>query len=402
MEQKNDSLPEPETGKAGGGRAIFWACLAVLILGCAGWWISRENEERERWRETAANFVNDALRGTPLAGLGDVVRSTPPPPPDRVLNPPTEAGTLAGRVVEGTVGSPADLSVDDETPSRGAPLLSLTTEGAHSGETEAPRSPQFSNVPLPPAQEDSQLKPDYLADLSRWLVARYKPGPRGGTLGISVQSLNNLVGVTIAQRARGGRSALLRYAMQPSMIQGLYRLYINKFMEDLDAAAAKRGLSKEENSQFHLALGGGAALMATALEGVLAVPELGAKINKIEELAQNAADLTASLAEAIAELDESRSAKAGPQRLNALQMRVDGITARYRRAMDEHRQARLKLIDDIRSRSGQSLDDDGLLFVAYWAQRRVDDDPDAPESLKGCANVMRDLARRCAQAAQSS
>lgn len=400
---KTEPLPKPGGEKAGRGRAIFWACAAALILACAVWWLTREEAEREKLREETADFINDAVKDTPLAGIGDIARNSPPPLPERVLNPPTEEGTLSGRVVEGTVGSPVDLSANSEPAATGgAPQLSLDPEGPGLAHAGAAAPPQFSNELLPPAEEDSRLPPDYLMDLSQWLVSRYKPGPRGGALGVSAQSLNTLMGVTIAQRTRGGRSSLLRYAMQPSMIQGLYRLYINRFMDDLDIAAQKRGLSREQSDQFHLALGGRALTMAAALDGTLDVPDLAERINKIEALAQDAVDLNANLADAIFQLDELRSAKASKQQIGAAQMRADGITARYRRAMDEHQNARRGLIEAIRRHSGQTLDDDGLIFMAYWVQRRIDDDPDAAESLRGCANVMRDLARRCARVGDSS
>lgn len=388
-----ESEPKPE--KAGSGRAIVWALLALAILGAIVWWLTRDADERETLRKNAAELINEKTEGTLLAGVGDLLHAEPPPLPPEVLNPATEEGTLSGRVVEGTVGSPIDVS-----PGAGStPQLSLDGDGPAAATTTPPL---FSSEPLPPVSEDAKLKPDYLTELSQWLVSRYRPGPGGGTLGVSAQSLNSLLGVDIARRFNGGRSSLLRYALQPSMVRGLYNLYINKFMADLDRAAEQKGLSPEENRQFHLALGGKVLTMAVALDGTLAVPDLAAKLEKIESLGQEAVDLNARLAEVLLELDDLRAAKASATQLEAVRMRADGVTARYRRAMSEHREARQNLARQIRSHSGQTLDDDGLLFLAYWVRRRMDDDPEAAESLRGCALVMRDLARRCAREEEPS
>ena len=77
---------------------------------------------------------------------------------------------------------------------------------------------------------------------------------------------------------------------------------------------------------------------------------------------------------------------------------MDGLSARYRRALEERAAAQRALVAAIRKGGGQALDDDSLLFVAYWVDRRLREGPQAPASVQSAAAVLRDLARRCAQA----
>lgn len=380
-----EALPRPKPG-SGGHKLSLLAVLAILLVGAAAFWLSREPATRADLRERAASFVDSLADGTPLAGLGDIFRTPPPPPPASVLTPSTAPGTLAGRSVQGTVPAPVD------TGPAGAAAGAEAAADRNAAGAEEPQ-PGF----VPPVTEDSRVRPGYVAELAAWLVSRYRPGPRGGTLAVSVQSLNQRCGVAQAGMAEGGRAGLLRYAFHPSMIQGLYALYVRRFLDDLDSAARRRGLDETQNRQFHLALAGRAVMLAGALEGVASVPDMSRRLAQVEQLAQNAVEINAQMATATFELDELRAADAPRQELAAGQLRVDGLSARYRRALDEQAGAQRALVAAIRKGGGQGMDDDSLFFVANWVERRLQGDPEAIASVRSAAGVLRDLARRCAE-----
>lgn len=400
-----ESLPEPEPG-AGGRKLWIVVVLAVLLLAGAAWWFSRDDDTRAGLRERAASYVDSITEGTPLAGMGNVLRTAPPPPPASVLNPPTEPGTLAGRNVQGTVPAPVDTGFPGASGAAGADGAAAGAGGAAgaagtpgaAGEGAAAAGAEGA-LPgyVPPVTEDSRVRSSFVAELAHWLVSRYKPGPRGGTLAVTVQSLNQRCGVAQAGMVAGGRAGLLRYAFHPSMIQGLYNLYIGRFLADLDDAAQKRGLDEAQNRQLHLALAGRAVILAGALEGVAAVPDMKQQLAHVEQLAQNAVDINAQMAQAVFELDEKRAVNAPRQELAAGQLRVDGLSARYRRALDEQAAAQRALVAAIRKGGGQGMDDDSLLFVAHWVERRLEGDAGAAASVRAAASVLRDLGRRCAE-----
>lgn len=377
MAQKRQApMPRPAPARAGAVRAAIWALLSLALLGAIAFWLTRTAEERDELRGQAADMIDDAARSTPLAGLGNILRDAPPPPP---LAAQTEPGTLAGREITATVSAPVEL------PEAAQPA----TEAAG---TENPETSLEQELII---ADDKEIRHGYLLELANWLAARYKKG----SLEVSAQSLNHYCGVTLAGQAKGGRAGLLRYAFHPSMLEGLYRLYIGRFMEDLSHAAARHGFAAPQKRQFYLALAGRAVLWASALESILAVPDLNARLTRIDNLAQKAVDVNMQLTNAVFELDELRGAKAASQQINVAQMRVDGLASRYRRANEEHDGAQRALVGEIRKNLGKSLDNDTLLFMAAWVERRLATEPNAGESLKTCAALLRDLGRRCAQAA---
>ncbi|MBD5416810.1 MAG: hypothetical protein HDR50_03950 [Desulfovibrio sp.] len=394
----SEALPEPEPG-AGGRKLWLVVALAVLLLALTAWWFSRDDDTRADLRERAASYVDSITEGTPLAGVGNILRTAPPPPPASVLNPPTEPGTLAGRNVQGTVAAPVDTGFPAGAGGSGgaAGATGAGTSGAPGDGAGAAGAEGTLPGYVPPVTEDSRVRSNFVAELANWLASRYKPGPRGGTLAVTVQSLNQRCGVAQAGMVAGGRAGLLRYAFHPSMIHGLYNLYIGRFLQALDDAAQRRGLNEAQNRQFHLALAGRAVILAGALEGVAGVTDMKEQLAHVEQLAQNAVDINAQMAQAVFELDEKRAANAPRQELAAGQLRVDGLAARYRRALDEQATAQRALVAAIRKGGGQGLDDDSLLFVAHWVERRLAGDPGAVASVRAAAGVLRDLGRRCAE-----
>lgn len=250
----------------------------------------------------------------------------------------------------------------------------------------------------PKVTADSKVRPDFVEDLAAYLVSRYKPGPRGGSLAVSVQSVNQRYGVKLAGQAEGGRAGLLRYAFHPTMLQSLYALYVDRFMAALDREAAAKALSPEQNREMHMALAGRFVMLAGALEGVASVPDLGKRIKGLEQISQNVVDINSQMTAAVFDLDQLRENRASQPEIATTQLRVDGLSARYRRALEERAAAQRALVAAIRKGGGQALDDDSLLFVAYWVDRRLREGPQALASVQSAAAVLRDLARRCAQA----
>lgn len=357
-------FPVPTPHKGGCWKAGLWAVLAVLVVCVAAFWLTRKPEVREIWCEQAANIIDDATRGTPLAGIGSSLRKAPPLPPISVTQPPTAPGTLSGQIVQ-------------------API-----EGNVTSEADSLERAQVT--------EDSRIRPGLVDDLARYIVSRYRPGPHGGVLSVSVQGLNQRYGLKFANQDQGGRAGLLRYAFHPTMLYGLYSLYIDRFLEALDNAAAGRSLTSEQIRQMKLSLAGRCVILAGALEGFVSLTDIEERLELIESLSQKSVNLNMELTEAIFTLDALREAQDNGAQMTTARLRVDGLAARYQRTLDELAAEKRTLVNAIRKGSGQTLDEDSLFFVAEWVGRRIRSDVQAQSAVSASAAVLRDLARRCA------
>ena len=371
------NMPKPRPARAGAAKAVVLAVLAVILVSGAAYWLTRDKSTRDEWKEKAAEVINNATSGTILAGVGDVLRESPPPPPISVVSPPTSPGTLAGQVVQGSVASPVDSSIP----------------AGQAGQQNGMQMPQK-------VTEDSHIKLEIVEDMAAFIVSRFKPGPQTGTLNVSVQALNQRYGGKLAGTAdgKGGRDALLRYAFHPTMLRGLYGLYADRFLDAVNNDAASKGFTPDQIRQLHMAMAGRLVLFAGALEGVASVPNLDARLREEDKASQVVVDINAQMAEAVFAVDQLRENNAADSQVSTAQLRVDGLSARYRRALEERAALQRTLVAAIRQGGGQALDDDSLLFVAQWVDRRLRTDPQALASVQAAAGILRDLARRSAQA----
>ena len=370
------NMPKPRPARAGAAKAVVLAVLAVILVSGAAYWLTRDKSTRDQWKDRAADVINNATSGTILAGVGDVLRDSPPPPPISVVSPPTSPGTLAGQTVQGSVAAPVDSSIP------------------------AGQAGQQTGVQMPQkVTEDSHVRLEVVEDLAAFIVSRFKPGPQTGTLNVSVQALNQRYGAKLAGTSdgKGGRDALLRYAFHPTMLRGLYGLYADRFLDAVNRDAASKGFTPDQIRQLHMALAGRVVLLAGALEGVASVPNLAARLREEEKAAQVVVDINAQMAEAVFAVDQLRENNAADSQVSTAQLRVDGLSARYRRALEERAALQRTLVAAIRQGGGQALDDDSLLFVAQWIDRRLRSDPQALASVQASAGILRDLARRSAQ-----
>ena len=371
------NMPKPRPARAGAAKAVVLAVLAVILVSGAAYWLTRDKSTREQWKEKAAEVINNATSGTILSGVGDVLRDAPPPPPISVVSPPTSPGTLAGQTVQGSVASPVDSSIP-------------AGQAAQPGVVQMPQK----------VTEDSHVRLETVEDLAAFIVSRFKPGPQTGTLNVSIQALNQRYGAKLAASAdgKGGRDALLRYAFHPTMLRGLYGLYADRFLDAVNNDAASKGFTPDQIRQLHMAMAGRLVLFAGALEGVASVPNLDARLREEDKASQVVVDINAQMAEAVFAVDQLRENNAADSQVSTAQLRVDGLSARYRRALEERAALQRPLVAAIRQGGGQALDDDSLLFVAQWVDRRLRTDPQALASVQAAAGILRDLARRSAQA----
>ena len=364
-----DDLPAPKTSR-GGHKLGCLALLALLLVAGAAVWLTRDDATRDAWRKDAVTWLDARLEGTALAPLMNLLRETPPPPPPSVATP----ATLAGPTVQGTVS--ALVRTDFVSPGAVVPV------------------PAGQEAPKRQYPADSRVQPAFVDDLAGHVLERFQ----GSGLDLSLPSLNQRYGVKLTGLAGGSRAAVLRYAFHPDMLRSLYTIYADRFLDSLDRQCTERNWSDLQKRQLHMALAGRLNAWAAALDGVAAVPDLGARLAESERLLQESLDIYSRMASTVFELDEARQ-RNDAAAIATAQLRVDDITGRYRQAMDARTAAQHSLVGDIRRHAGAALDDDSLLFVAQWVGRRLQQDSKALATVHAGSAALRDMAGRCTRIA---
>lgn len=374
-----DQLPAPQRARGGQGGLIGITLVALLLVGGATYWLTRDDATKAELQSRAEALI----KNTPLETVRQLF-SPPPPPPVGLTSPTTEPGTLAGQVVLGPVPSGVDGTVD-------------------------PASVDVQPPVLPKVEEDSVVRSLFVEDMAQWMVSRYQPSKEGGRVGAGVQSANmrygtSLRGITYrGEDVLAGREILFRYAFTPSMLRALYGLYVDRFVEDLAQAAAEprqgEALTAQQTDEMYRAYAARFSALSQVLDNIAAVPDLRERMDKVNKSTQQAIDIHSQVAEAVFVLDEARDAgKDGP--IEAAQLRVNGLNAQYRRAIDERTLAQQALVASIRGTGeGRTLDEDTVMFVAMWIERRMAKQPEAQQTAKVAAQILQDLAGRLRQAA---
>lgn len=378
-----DQLPAPKRSRGGQGKLVCITLLAMLIVGGTAFWLTRDDATKADLKSRAEALV----QGSPLDSARKAVSglfSPPPVPPVGMSTPATEPGTLAGPVVVGTVPTGVDSTVDPANPDATPPVPPV----------------------VPKVVEDSVVRSLFVEDLAEWMVSRYQPRNNGNAAGVQAANMRygtTLRGITYkGEDILAGRESLFRYAFTPAMLSALYGLYADRFIEDLGKAAAEpakgQPLTAQQTDAMYQAYAARFNALGQVLESISAVPDLRQRMEKVNKSTQKAIDIHAQVAEAVFVLDEAREAgKDGP--IEAAQLRVNGLNAQYRRAIDERTLAQQALLASLRGgNTARGVDDDTILFVATWIERRLAKQPDAQKTAKVAAEILYDLSKRLQEA----
>ena len=307
-------MPQPTPGKGGGAKLGVLATLFLAALGGAAYWLLQSPETQDSLREQAASAIDGATKDSLLQGLGNAIRKAPPPPPEYVTNPRTQPGTLAGQKLKGSVGVPigdadtSDNQVSNAPAGQGRPGATIVTSPSGSATPYAP-SPDGTQPVMPKVTEDNRVRADLVQDLAAFLVSRYKSAGNG-QLDVSVKNLNHRYGQKVNKAESGGRAGFLRYAFQPTMLNGLYGLYVNRFLETLDSEAKAKNLDDREKKQLHMAIAGRAVMVATALDTILNTPELAKLRSNHDQHTQAVVEISNQMTNTVFELNEMREKNA--------------------------------------------------------------------------------------------
>ncbi len=377
----------------------LWLIFLILLAGAGGavsWHFLDSNDKM-----LIKNGLGSLINGTPLDFLRNYIMpclETKPP-----LPPVNESGDHGVITLPAKPQAPA---VQDAIQPKAAEDEAAGQDKAGEGDVvyqQIDRGDGTAAKALP--KEDTRVHPLFIQDLASYIVSRYRPLSDGkGSVSISVQSLNQRYAKTPvgleAKADSGSREALLRYCFTPSMIQGLYAIYSDTFLQAVADAASEKKLGAQEQSALFQALGSRCLILASGLEAVAGMPDLGRRLSELDQADQACVLSNRQLLDARFDLERARDTGAGQQELANARETVQAAQRALQEAARNKVRTQELLIAALRSQSGTSLNEDSLLYLARWVGRRMKENNEAQQGALASSQMLKALARRCATAAR--
>jgi hypothetical protein len=395
---KLSTLPKPAPGQAGRRKLMLMAASALIVLAGLTFWLTRDEEAK---KDIAAR-TEDVLHS---AGLEPLVNATKellaPPPPPMLHNVGVAAPGVSanGTLVQGTMPAPADLAA---------------ASSAHNTDAAAANPDAHAASVMPQQREDSVIRPDFVHDLANWLVTRYKPAPQGGKgqINVSIQAANMRYGAHMrgmerqGKDAAGARDYILRYAFNPTMLEALYGIYVDRLVDEVARAAFApdqgRALSEAQLDELYKSYAALFADLGAATSAVAAMPDLKAHLESFSKANQQTIALHRQITENVFALDEAREKKDDAS-IPGIEARIEDLNGRYRASLQGQSRARAALVAAARKNGpAHRLDDDSVLFLVLWIERRMDKQADALDAARKTAALLHDLSLRFAKAGSTS
>ena len=390
------TLPTPRPGQAGRRKLAIMAALALILLAGLTFWLTRDDEDKQ----DILTKTEDALHS---AGLDPLVNATkallappPPPPPVHSVGMAAPGISANGTLIQGSVPAPADL----------APAASAQNAGSVAAHPNTNASTAPPPGVMPQQREDSVIRPDFVHDLANWLVTRYKPAPQGGKghINANIQAANMRYGANMRGMERqskdpaGARAYILRYAFNATMLEALFGIYADRLVDAVARAALApdqgKALNEAQLDDLYKSYAAFFADLAGATGGVAALSDLQARMQAINKASQQTVALHKQITENVFALDDAREKKDNAG-IPAIEARIENLNKRYRTSLQGQNDARAALISAIRKGGpAQRVDDDSVLFLAQWIERRMDKQADALDAARKASALLYDLSRR--------
>lgn len=386
--------------RSGSGRHRFLPLLVVVLLaGIAGWfWLAGEPEFRER--------LSARLRGLEELAIGlvtdvhDKLNGQPPAP---------EVGATAGDSLPGAPphrDDPIETSEDLER----AMAETVVQEGGASVRGPVAR-PEAGPPEDAGRKDDSVVQVAFINDLAAWLKQGYAANS-SGLLTVNLQEANLRYGVGmrglawIGEDLPAGRSAALAHVYTRDMLYSLYNLYIDRFMDaverSLEEPSGNRQLTPRQKNSFYARYAREFRGLSGTLQGIAALSGFSARMDDLRRSAQNVVRANSRYSELVFARDAAQE-RGENARVAGLQEQVAEAGRIYQQAVVSREQSRDALALAIKKNGdARRLDNDTVLFVAAWVDRRVRSHPAKMDATLQAATLFLDLAQRFEAAGQAA
>lgn len=267
----------------------------------------------------------------------------------------------------------------------------MPTVGSRLGDFQAPNDAGRGS--------DSVVSSLFIRDLAHWLVNSYQlgKGSAPGRTSVTIVSANlrygnNLTGLRFAGKDPvAGRKSVLDYVYSPGMMEGLFRLYGNLFLDEMAVAIAnrKQPLNNFQAADLYNLYAGLFHQVEGALRGISRLPNLSTQLKQVQDSSQNVIRANSQFAEALFLFEEARDA-GNKTEAERYQQHVVQKAHTVETSIQGRAAARRALADAIRSNAtGRTPSEDSLIYLAEWVDRRG---PNKSEATGAAADIMRRLA----------
>jgi hypothetical protein len=381
---------------------------------------AKPEPEKPEPEKSGVSGVLAPLESTPLPPLLSSAEGPNDAPGEEVQGEASDADAAAPvPAVPGETAAQTPAAVADASGANasGANASGANASGANAsgreGEGRAARG-LFSASPdsaqaqpgLAGRTEDAVVRSAFIEDLAAWIVSGYVPGARGGRgrLNFGVQSANARYGVGmrglawIGDDLPAGRAEALRYVYTPGMLDALYRMYIEQFMQAMAAAAAAPRqdggtLTPDQAAEMRRLCAGRLLALSGALQGVGTVADLRSAMADIRKATAEMLKANDFFMQHISIFDQARADNAAT--LDSARADMEKAHNAYQTAAQERDRLRGVLLDRIRANpEARQLGNDDLLFVTEWVARRLQQSDDALAATRQAAALLLDLSRR--------
>lgn len=400
------SMHDPKAPKPK-NRALLWIFLCLIAVIGATLWFVRDMIFHDPTGKQTSRQIDSQTSSLPTEVMGSAATA----------HPSQGEGASQGNTDTAEQSAPASqkgiLEMLDGGKNASSAEASANSENAPEA-VDADGNPILSTADeqtLHEPVEDAVVRAAFTEDLAPWLVSLYYPqkshpqARKSGIVLADISRINQRYGIQMTglswsgDSIHEGRASVLEYIFMPSMIDSLYALYVDRFMESIAIAVASPRadgtiLTEAQREEMYTLYAQHLRSYASALDGIVRMNGLSRSVEAWQLTTDKAleanADFTAKLFDYESARDAGKSAEAAEAR-----KKMDAAGKAYQQAIIMRERARESLAESLRSSvNARRLDESSLLYLATWVKRRLDVSPQNKESLQSISSALKDLATR--------
>ena len=296
------------------------------------------------------------------------------------------------------------LSQEEKVQARVEEALASKSETMAGGDSVGGSLSQSGSKPAEDRQ-DPVVTRRFVDDLSGWLVACYTPSAREdgkGRSSVSLRSANARYSTSSLLRSGEGsglkgRASILRYVYSPGMLEALYLMYGQSFIDELEAEAreGRRPLTAGQTADMFKVYAETLERAASALEAASRT-DIKALVKPIRKASAREEAASEAFSKAYAAHAEAREAG----RRDVMAEQSERMIQSAREASDSdarEENARRAVARTLRQKAaGPTLSDADLVFLAEWLDRRNASREASASAASICRRMAGELRSRAA------